>query len=851
MKLAVDLTPTGATMLGATLPPADTAATDSKKPAEGIPKIVEQKASPLKVLTKELRTLTPAESESKEVEFSEYSYQTMVDTITHNLKIVDQLVTTSSPNITDMHRTFYETMKLLYKFKKEDLGRPEKLKEYAEKFLQEHKGPAVRMAKELAEWESATLQAATGREIVKRSGRGAEKSTRVKDETSEVSFIQTQDGSVVSTRPSPQGLLERAQWGKGQKVITQIDRIVKGGKNMDLSVGNGLLSSAQREYLAKCGWTTKALNSQELLNIDTKLSSVAAFRQEMYVKTGQKDLSKIEVNYIKKTPIAPLSSIFVTSYIDNKTAYFINETTTASTDIIDILRVEGRKVALEVKTKVEKEFAERDKKKEEEVIAANTVKKLKDKIEEIKKSANLSEAKKKAKVDEIEAEIKRLTQQSQDFTRTHTLRGEIEQAEKDRNEAEQKLREWVTKLPGGITFDDLKNWSDPTQPEYIEEIKQNIADEKEALGGAREELKTLEDSRSKIFKDIPNLIQEIPIYDNTGKAVGSIPKANATDPQVADALTELGTIRTRKAILEGIIGDSGAGLVKTIKDLEKKYSKVQRTVQANADIKALCEKFHKSDSDITRLKGVGITGEIDEVSARVAKLLGVVGASAANKDEVKEVINGSVSARSIEIKTAMDAKEAEIEKSLIDKEEAKKSPDALSAEKKAQIDGMEALIKLYEPSGKEAYEKTFATLESGETVKTSYDPEWDKVFPHDTTQAIKRIIHLFYGDGVMMKYSDQEVLYKQVMTLFKSKAILDIVIDDLEASPLANVANPVAVKPAAPGSDGLYTDAQIAAMFPAGTRLSTIDANNIDFNRDLALKILNHIRETIYNVQKI
>lgn len=838
MKLPDNLTPTGATMLGATIPPADAAAANAKKQAEGTPKTVEQKASPLKVLTKELRTLTPAESKTKEVEFSEYSYQTMVETIADNLDIVNRLIISSPPvTMTDLHKTFYETMKLAYKFKKEDFDDPKKLKEYAEKFLQEHKGQAVRLAKELAEWEAATLQVATDREfVVPKKG---EHSTKVRDDFTEVSFIQTQDGSVVSTKPTPRGFWDKVQFWQGKKVVTQIDRHIEGGRNMNVAAG--LLNAEQKAYLDKCGWTSRALTPEELLTIDAKLSAKAAFRQEMFVKTGQKDLSKIEVNYIKK-------SGGTTSYINNRTAYFINEKSTSTRTIIAVLSVEGKNVAKEVKDKVEKEYAERDEKKDEEVVAANTVKKLKDKIAKIKSDANISEAKKTAKIAEIDAEIKRLSEQSQDFNRTKDIRGEIEEADRKKADAEKKLSEWVAKLGGGLTLSNLKKWSDVNDPLYVGRLEKTAGEKKRLLEKAEARKQDLESKIERIIKDNPHFFTDVEVPDGKG-GFTVIKKADPTDVNVKRVLDRLEKFDKELVVLEGSGSDSTSELKKNSESADKNFDEAKKWVQDHAEIKALTEQYHKADSDLTRLKGVGITGEIDEVSARVAKLLGIVGASLATKDEVKDVINGVVSPRSTEIKTAMDAKEAEVEKSLVDKEEEKAHPDELSPEKKAQIESMEALIKLYEPPGKEAYEKTFATIESDEAVITNYDPEWDTVFPHDTTKAIKRLIHLYYGDGVSMKYSDQETLFKQVMTLFKTKAIIDIVIDDLEASPLANSGATVATKPATAGPDGLYTNAQILAMFPAGTRISTIDANKID--RDLAIKILDNIRKTIYNVQKI
>lgn len=848
MKLAVDLTPIGATMLGATVPPIDTAAADANKPAEGTPKTVEQKASPLKVLTKELRTLTPAESKTKEVEFSEYSYQTMLTTLTDNLEIVHRLVEAGDP-LADQHKTFYETMKLLYKFKKEDFDDPAKIKGYATKFLEEQKGLAVRLTKQLVEWKGATVQAATDRMLVEKEGgwglwkgRGpwsAEKSVKVKDDTSEVIFIQTQDGSVVSVRPTPQSLGEKIQFWKGKKVVTQIDRHIEGGRDMDLT--SGLLNAQQKAYLEKCGYTSRALTPQELLEIDTELSAGSAFIQEMHIKTGHKDLSKIEVNYIKK-------SGGTTSYINNRTAYFINEKSTSTRQIIDVLSVEGRNVAKEVKVKVEKEFAERDKKKDEEVVAANTVKKLKDKIAEIKKSTAMSEAKKTAKIAEIDAEIKRLTQQSQDFTRTHTLRGEIDQAEREKVEAQTKLVEWVGKIGGGLNLADLKKWSDVNNPEHVGQLEKTAGERKKALEKAEARRLDLENKIERVVKDNPHFFANIEVPDGKG-GFTVLKKADpTTDANVKRVLDRLEKLDDELIALEGVGADSISQLKTKSIDADDKFAGAKKWVQDHAEIKALCEKFHKADSDITKLKGIGITGEIDEVSERVAKLLGTVSASAATKDEVKDVINGVASARSTEIKTAMDAKEAEIEKSLLEKEEAKKNPDALSAEQQAQIESMEALIKLYEPTGKEAYEKILAAIESGEKNPINYDAEWDKIFPKDTTNAIKRIVQIFYGDGVMMKYTDQEALYKQVMFLLRTKKVLDIVIDDFEASSLANSTATAATKGAG-GPDGFYSDAEITAMFPAGQRMSTVDPYKID--RDLALKILDDIRKTIYDVQKI
>jgi hypothetical protein len=799
-------------------PPIRPAQVKAEEPIKPVADGSERSSSPLSIRAPELKAITvdTPEEREKKVELSQGSYNTLVNTITYHFDKINGMKNSVPPEaVIASEEEFYQTLIRISKQSPEtDLGdlkdldpsKPEeyaqklrKLEEVAKKFL-ERGGAEVRSIVKLAEIEGMSLQAATGREIVIK---GDKKYIAIEKEGKEITLLITEDGAVVTDEE-----FKKRWWHQGKKVLRRAKLKVVGGNRMEMDPSNSLLTNEQRNFLRACGYGTGNLSTDQLLAIDKRLAAIAALRMELYVKTGLTDLSQIELNFIKKDSGA--GSAFGRKYLDTKTAYFIREGT-AGTNVREILEAEGVAVTTEVKNKVQKEIEKRLKEEQETVMAQTTSGQLQERIKEIEESAKMEDVEKEERKNIILREIRRLEEEYKLFGRKDSLPGEKSEAEKTRDETKRGLRDRAPHA--GATEDELIKWSstDPAEIESWRSTKvqlDKLEKEKTALQAQIEDFKSeLKDLEAEKLPDLVVITSKDPagivtaVQDPHAGAIARVDRHNAREKELRDKIDEL-----RKKIHEDHWpGGGGLTLDKWISGLNDRYTTRKQKVEDDSTTKQLCDTYHQMVRKIEDLEHERLSTE--------DKITHLPGGETTKDDIIKKI------------------------KALREEQEHLGEP---TGQKKLEIQALKALIPTFDQAKKVERDERIRRLEQG-IIVTRSAPDWVAYPP-----TLRRVIHLLWGDEVMLMYPESKDLVEQVKVFMKTSKYLDVIIDTIETE-TGIFGGGFDANRNALMTDGLYNN--ISNVFYATAGITSLPVSRID--RDLVLKIMENLRVKALNITAI
>ena len=770
-------TPKGATVTG-------------EKGKESAP--VEAKKVAFSVPYLEMRsTVKTPEMIAKKVEISDHNFENLVNTLVAQFDILENTPVANRPANTTLRGLFYEQFK--QKYGDVDLKKPEELRKYAEKFLREGGGVEVRMAVKLAEWEQATLQAYSGMMLEKKQGASKP------DSNVQASFVLGPDGILrpIDTSGIRQSLADILKnLGKKKESLYQI----KGGDNGQTAA---LLTAEQVTFLTQAGWGAGPLSLEKKTALVNRLYSVASVRAELYQQTGM-PISDIELNFIKKDGAPP-----GWSYLNTKTAHFIGETG-AGDNVRDILQNEGFGIATDVKTKVQEEIKKKKDEAREKKTDAKTADRLKDEINRIEASHVMTDVKKEEERKRIEAEKAKLEKDFRLFGRQRLLPGEITEAQKARDEAEQKLLDLQARIranpPTGEAAADvnLKKWTDSTDPESWQAVKarcDGLEAQKDLIMQEINDLKTeLKDHQA----SRPPLLVTKPGFVIPPEEIAARKQWTDREKHLQDEIDK----RRNKINVDPWGG--GDPLSKQIAELKAKYMRRKAVVEDDATAKQTIKDYRDAEDALKKR-----TDEKTKVDAAIVAL---------TRTEVQ--LDG-------DIKT---------------KDEELKNIGALTGAEKVESDALNALIPVFDSSSPVKTERDNRIKDAEMAAKglTVYDlekgPDWSN-YP----DAVLRCAQLIWGDDILLPTGDpaQKAKIEQVKTLLASKKYLDIFIDEIETAQAIPVANR-ATKGAA-AADGKYTDINTAIQPAAAIRTVTIDK----VNRDLVINIINKMRMAALNITAV
>jgi len=787
---------------------------------------------------KEMRHLVPEDTKAEPVKL-EKTYFTLLNTgVYHFGKLAEAKKILTTTRFTDFQEEFYQTLQGFNnrQQKKFDLSKSKELEACVDAFLkqpdEEMRGKAVRMVFKLAQLEVATMQGATGGMYTDKDVKGKQMGqVAFPKEEKEVDIVldETTLEPIVESTTKPWIKMGPIKFGKVPETV-QVPRQLRfeGAKHMYLT-SNSLLSSGQVEFLKACGYKNGDLSSDEMISIKKRMLSLVALEREMYAETGFKTIGVKDLNFIR----ANYGTGFM-EYVDFRKARLLGEKEVASGgNLRNILEAEGMQISTEIKAKVQKEFDERMKKEKEEVYQRKTVEILKQRLEEMKKSSGMSDKLKELRTAEIKAEIAKLGGDLEQLYRARSLPGDIKNAQKERDDLHAKLTEVATQ--SGISVDKLIDLTDPSSPDSFARAGKKLQDRQKRLEAAKAELKSKEDVYNALTSQNPGLFSDTTKEDKQGNKVTQ-KKFEATDPQVQKLITRIDAYEDLIRALEREIGDDTKGLIKEIKKLTDEYDDVKSIVEDNADTKALAGQYHTANNKCNKLSGSGaVSGEIDDVSKVIVGLVG----GGISQAEVKAVLDGSISdpTRAGVIRAEIEKKGKEINKAILDKNEEIAHLGEFTGKDKLDVQVIEALVPLYEKTGVEARNNRVRQAES-DGIVTHSSPEWDHIPP-----AIRRIVHLLYGDEVMYDPQQKEMADK-IRTLLSSKDYLDDVMSPLEAlRPGASLSNLLATQT----YSGYYDDLK-AVLLPAYL-IWNVDATKID--SEIMKKVIDNLQKRAVNLSTI
>lgn len=767
----------------------------------GVAAPVEHKPGPTPEVTKvsvplsEMKKVpgTP-EMKKKKVDLGE-GFNTAVSTMVEQFTLIDKMPVAARPANTTLPGLFYETVKMKYPGTNAD-----NIQEMAEKFLKENGGAGIRMAMKLAELEAATLQAFSGREFKKGKTKTAWE-VRMKTKLK-------QGAKGITKEKIPVRKIKRLPGGR-TKVEIETEYELVGGETGVITPS--LLDNYQQALLNHYDLGAGPLTEEQMEAIDDRLLSVAAFKKEIYQKTGLKK-TDLELNYIKNTGAGR-------DYLTTKISHLIGEGR-PGTDVRDILQAEGVAITSEVKKKVQDEIAEKKKKARETKQDERTSARLREQIKKIKENSKLSEAEKQIRIREIDDQLKRLQGQLELFSRDRLLPGEKTDAQALRDAAERILkdREALIPRPAGETNPvDLIKWSgDSTQPESCISLKARL-DNLEAewnrytqmLGDLREQLKDHNAGRP------PTELKKITQVDpSTGISTTIEP-----DPQdvlekknwqiTKDKLeADLNELR-KKMRVDSWLG--GASLADQITEIRAVYQR-RKAVIDDAENRRIIDEYHNADK--------------------------------AYKEKIAEHANVLTEKGKLGGKT-----EAQIKLEIKKLEEEKTKVGEPGGADRVETQSLEALVPVFDAQStvKTEREDRLTTAEHAalglDVYDMDYGPQW-KDFP----DAVKRVAQLVWGDDVLEANPSNKSLAEQVMVLMKSEKYLTIIAKTLESAPGIGIAGgPNVATLTAAKTDGSFNNIADVFNLPAGLKSVSIDK----VDKKIIDKIIAEMRNAALNVTTV
>lgn len=361
--------------------------------------------------------LTP-QTTPEPVKLEEKSAATLVETIVfHHKKITENRKLATPSSVPGAYDTLYD----LFEEFRSGLppGDQNNIELCAQKYL-EQSGINVLLAFKAAEIDAYCLQAASGgmfevgKDLVK-----------TKEPVKTTRYVMTSNGLEEVEEIAGRFVIRGHKFGeKTTKKVTGVPISFIDGDRMEVGTVNTLLTPAQQEYLRYCGWTTGNLDDAQKKTIRNRLLAVARLRTELYAKTGVEDLTKIELNFIKKDTLGFRGR----TYRDTKIAHFLGEQGAAGANVREILAAEGVQIASEERKKVKEALVKTEEEAAKASVETDTPTQIDQEIERLK-SESMSVPRQEEQKKLYDYQIKKLQEKLGLFTRKKILPVEIDDAE--------------------------------------------------------------------------------------------------------------------------------------------------------------------------------------------------------------------------------------------------------------------------------------------------------------------------------------------------------------------------------------------------------------------------------------
>lgn len=688
-----------------------------------------------------IRIRTP-EAEGKPAEISQPVYDTLVNTITFNLEILDEIPEAQRPAIL---KEFIDVFKAQNPGLK-DMKDKVKVREAAVKFLSGDERKAVLAAFKVMEWEASLLHGASGARF-----EGKDPEIVSKDGETDIVFIDPKTGILTTQKVD-----SRNWWKRNVRIRNRND--VRGEKELKINttlttgVGSQITDASDIAYLDKCGWVN-GTNIQTAANREIlfkRLFSVAQARSELFSETGltADEISK-RLNFVDSSgrlKIAGREAHFIGEVSGGYTpAEFTSELHT----IIDKIKTD----TLEKLTKRKKESAE-----------ARVKDQIGKKIDDLKKGEIITPEEKEAEQRVIDQEIKEIKAKAELFTRNKLLTGEITEAQRALDEALRLVNEKqgnIALLPGETI--DLLAWSDPSSPEYwgAHENAANILETRRAAINSEIESLQAEISSERSQRPSAEAVKRTitKTKDNSGVDVETIEEPDA------DVKAEFNASRTRVVALQIEVDNkrrsidtidigSGMSLNQTIYELRSSADRRKQIVEGDAVTKGLLESYRDKERALKQKN--------DEQTDTNTRIAGVI----------------------IPPETPAEA-EVRLREAIKKKEKEKESVGKASLDDQREISALSSIKEVItDPAKKAAMEQRLLDHEVGAYEDLEVSPEL-RDYPPVILQAIK----LMFGPEALSSAGSTEdetsetvedSPYKRAKALLESQWYVKIIIEQIE-----------------------------------------------------------------------
>lgn len=779
-----------------------------KKPPENIADGATQPAQPeipqkfTPAYHEMVKTVDTPEAHARKLEEIDNS-DVLIDTISSHFRIMKAMKDDKRPNNTTMRGRFYVVFREYLRKNNVNLDtlNDKDLRDYSAQFLSLG-GAQIRMGLKLAEWEAATLQMASGWQLVEKQREGSPGGNHPRV----YELVQT-----------PNGLQRKEKrWQMPSSVLSVADKVggifnkkgkydYTGGDEMKIiqAVQAGLLSAEQQAYLEACNWENRQLTDQEKIKLDTRLNAITDLRHELYIKTDvpSHKITANDLNFIGNTDRNPLGR----GYFDTKRVHFLGEGMTGR-NVMEIIQNEGLAIAKEVREKVNEKLGKEPTRDE---LTLQRLQAEHQSLESKKPTAGQIAAEQRR----IDAEIGQLQVALAKYDLQPKRATELLAAQKRLQEAIDALNRRATEIAsitGGVSPKDLVKWADPQDAagwvkleEEAKTLERQFTNKKDVLAKKQHRLEanfqnppptqeTIEkDAQGNVVKVIPVSEQMIKFFDTWVEQRGNLLKEIK---QLEDDITS-GTLETQ-------------------------WVTVKNKMQRRKDV---------VEDPVTKK---AINEYLDAFAAESS----ASNAKTSVDDEVKILQRQNKTVESIS---------DEIAKKMKQKENA----GGPKLEDQAEVKALNALEKAYDQATAEECDSLINNADFGESPL-----EYNHVVWAGYPECVVRCMQLIWGNDILFPTEKNKDLVDQVQTLMRSPRYLDIFVTQLEAFHLSTLRIPLmpansyvdlnAAK-ASKDADGTYKVDAIKTMF-TGKAISTVRFDLI--NRSVIERIREEMRKKALHI---
>lgn len=681
--------------------------------------------------------IVTAETQAKQVEIQQKTFNTLVNTITFNVQRFNEIPIADRP---DFLKNFVEM------FQKEnpdlkDLTDQKVVAEKAEVFLKKGGGNALLATFKLLETEAALLYGGGKVRIVEKKA----PKNGSKDERPKIIYLGKDGMTTEEKQPGFwENLFKKNSEAKTGKYDLEVSTTFETGG------ASNITDLKDIAYLNKCGWSNgldiKTAENRGILI--ERVLSIAQAREELFRETGLKpeDISQ-RLNFLDA------GHHFIAA---GRSAYLTGETGGGYTPAE--FATEGKKITDEISQKTKDKLAELRKKNKSEQRG----KQLTKRIEQLGEEKNMDPDQIKAEQALIEQQIVDKKKEAGLFDSKKLLPGQKAETARLKDEKSQALDKRAVEI--GVPRATLEDWSaDSSNPESWRAIK----NQHDILVI---ELQPMNNEKTKLETDLTKWLEREPkspavtvteTEKKTGNTVVTTPEKGVTDAWERWNKT-VDKIQTRIAELEKKLntdpwtgtGASGNKTAETIlTELELDYTRRQQVVENKdePETKKAIDNYREADA-VDKQKGQDII-DVDNKITGLRKI-----------DPLTGVLETEI------------VQENRIRKEIKDMEEAKKNVGGADIDDQREIDSLQLVADLYNKQEvHDAMEQRLVFQQGGSPPDLEFSPEF-----RDYPPAVLQAINLMFGPEALSSTAGNPDLFKKAKSLLESQWFVRIIIDQIE-----------------------------------------------------------------------